>query len=145
MSPTGRIHRDKPLGGTKTEDRALRRRNSSAEFGAGIAAEIGLISAGLHPGTKRKISGVWGADSHLKAVLSEALLGGQLQVDPVIGMADPFGRFVVKGFDLLKQRRQSRSLVPDLPRCTAIQRAVYPKLVVMRLPIIQPLRQILGR
>jgi hypothetical protein len=31
-------------------------------------------------------------------------------------MADPLDRFVVKGLDLFTQRRQTRPLVPDLPR-----------------------------
>src|SRR3954454_5978893 len=30
-------------------------------------------------------------------------------------MSDPFGGFVVQGFDFFKQRSQARPLVPDLP------------------------------
>src|ERR1700709_2911150 len=53
------------LGSAKTEDRALRRRNSSADFWGRDAAEIGSISAALHPGAKRTISG-YGAESPSK-------------------------------------------------------------------------------
>ena len=78
-----------------------------------------------------------------KMVSSELVLGGQLQVDAVIGMSDPFDGFVAQGFDS-SNNGVRRPLVPDLPRCTTIQRAVHSKLIVMGLPIIQPLRQILG-
>ena len=67
-----------------------------------------------------------GWNPRLKVMLSEFLLSGQLQVDPVIGMADPLDRFVIKSFDLFEERSQSRSLVPDLPRCTAIQGVIHP-------------------
>ena len=49
------------LGGTRTEDRALRRRNSSAEFWGRDTAGIEPISAGTYIlAPKRKISGAWG-------------------------------------------------------------------------------------
>ena len=120
---------------TKTEDRALRRRNSSADSGAGIRRRLDRFPP-AQSWRKSENLGDMGAVPHLRLILSEFLLSGQLHVYPVIGMSDPLDRFVVKGFDLFKQRRQSRSLVPDLPRGTAIQRAVHSKLVVMRLPII---------
>jgi hypothetical protein len=132
------------LGGTKTEDRALRRRNSSADFGAGMRRKSGWFPPVYILAQSENLGGV-GAEPHLTTVLSELLLGSQLQVDPVIGVTDPLDRLVVKSFDVFKQRSPMRSLAPDLPRCTTIQRAVNSKLVVMRLPIIQLVRQILGR
>jgi len=77
------------LGDTKTEDRALRRRNSIADFGAGMRRRSDRFPPSYILAQKRKISGAWGRSPHLKTVLSDPLLGGQLQVNPVIGMSDP--------------------------------------------------------
>ena len=56
---------------------------------------------------------------NLKVMLSEFLMSGQLQVDPVIGMADPLDRFVVKSVDLFRQR------ITTSFGCTALWMAVH--------------------
>ena len=74
-----------------SEDLSAAAKQRLADLGVEMrwAAEMITSPSFLESWRKAKNLGVWRQSPHLKKISSEFPFGGQLQVDPVVGMTDP--------------------------------------------------------